>query len=288
MPLLNASQINERLGRLPDDDKELAGVFDIHHCIGQYHLYGDGLWEHVEDYARATLDRADRLGAARAQAFAWCLLGESLLLQGRFDEAAGCLERSGELHAALGERSGALPWQRLAELFVSRGMPGEAAAPLRRASAIATISPMAPHMWGRIHATSAFAALEKGDTAEAIRAVRSAATSAVRYGNCPTCSALLNPVAADAFAAVGDAEAARPFMEDAARVAEMFESSAWRAMAVSAEANLKAAEGDSAAAETQFEEAAGMYQQAGQPYWANRTRARAEAVSGNAGGTPPS
>ncbi|MEX0833105.1 MAG: BTAD domain-containing putative transcriptional regulator [Actinomycetota bacterium] len=278
----------ERLGRLPDGDEQLAGVFDIHHCIGQYHLYGDGLWEHVEDYARETLDRADQLGAVRAQAFAWCLLGESLLLQARFDEAAGCLERSGELHATLGERSGALPWQRLAELFVSRGSPGEAAAPLRRASAIATISPMAPHMWGRIYATSAFGALEKGDPAEAIRSVRAAAAAAVRYGNCPTCSALLNPVAAEAFAAIGDAEGAGPFAEDAARVAEMFDSSAWRAMALSAEANLKASEGDSSGSAGLFREAAGRYEQAGQPYWAERTRARVDAPAGNAGGTAPS
>src|SRR5262249_21090021 len=143
----------DRLGRLPDDDTALAGVFDIHHCIGQYHLYGDGLWEHVEDYARETLDRAARLGAVRAQAFAWCLLGEPLLLQARYEEAEGCLERSGELHASLGERSGALAWQRLAELQVCRGQPDAAAQPLRRASAIATVSPMAPHLWGRIYAT---------------------------------------------------------------------------------------------------------------------------------------
>jgi DNA-binding SARP family transcriptional activator len=142
----------DRLGRLPDADTALAGVYDIHHCIGQYHLYGDGLWEHVEGYARETLDRAGRLGAVRAQAFAWCLLGESLLLQARYEEAEGYLERSGELHASLGERSGALAWQRLAELFVCRGQLDEAAPPLRRASAIATVSPMAPHLWGRIYA----------------------------------------------------------------------------------------------------------------------------------------
>ena len=33
---------------------------------------------------------------------------------------------------------------------------------LRRASAIATVSPMARHMWGRIYATAAFAQIEQG------------------------------------------------------------------------------------------------------------------------------
>ena len=120
----------DRLGQLPDADSSLAGVYDFHHCIGQYHLYGDALWEGVEDYARETLDRAVKLGAVRAQAFAWCLLGESLLLQARYEESEGCLERSGELHATLGERSGALAWQRLAELFICRGQLDEAAHPL--------------------------------------------------------------------------------------------------------------------------------------------------------------
>jgi len=269
----------DRLGRLPDGDSALAGVFDIHHCIGQYHLYGDGLWEHVEDYARETLDRAGRLGAVRAQAFAWCLLGESLLLQARYEEAEGCLERSGELHASLGERSGALAWQRLAELLVCRGEQDAAAQPLRRASAIATVSPMAPHLWGRIHATHALAALLRDDPGEAVRHVQSAAKAAARYGDCPTCSALLNPLAAEAYALLGDAAGARSHAEAAERVAAMFGSSAWRAMAETATGAAKAAEGDRQAASAAFEVAAEHYERAGQPYWAARTRDRARAFA---------
>ena len=75
----------------------------------------------------------------RAQAFAWCLLGESLLLQARWDESAGCLTRSCDLHAALGSRSGALAWQRRAELAVCRGTYDEAAACLRQAAAGAMV-----------------------------------------------------------------------------------------------------------------------------------------------------
>src|SRR5262249_13805784 len=65
-----------------------ARVFDIHHCIGQYHLYGDGLSDGVEEYARRILELSEQAEAARAQAFAWCLLGESLLLQARWEESA--------------------------------------------------------------------------------------------------------------------------------------------------------------------------------------------------------
>lgn len=254
-------------------------MFEIHHCIGQYHLYGDALASDVEGYARETLALAEQTDAVRAQAFAWCLLGESLLLHGHWDEAGACLERSCELHESFsGSRTGALPWQRLAELSVSRGEPGSADPFLRRATAIATVSPMATHMWGRIHATAAFAHLEQADPEAASRAVRTAAQASVRYGNCPTCSALLNPLAAEAFGALGDLDGARAHAQAATNVAGMFESSAWQAMAESAAGSVAAAEGDAAGAQARFETAASLYDQIGHSYWADRSRAQAAAL----------
>jgi DNA-binding SARP family transcriptional activator len=263
--------------RLQDDGAPVARVFDIHHCIGQYHLYGDGLSDGVEEYARRVLALAEPSEAVRAQAFAWCLLGESLLLQARWEEAAGCLERSCDLHASLGTRSGALPWQRLAELAVCRGTPEEAESLLRRASAIATVSPMARHMWGRIYATAAFAQIERGDPEGAARSVRAAGAAAARYGDCPSCSALLNPVAAEALTTLADRDGARPYAEAARSVAGMFDSSAWRAMAESAAASMAAAEGDSARARQHADAAADLYERAGQPYWLQRSREHAPA-----------
>jgi DNA-binding SARP family transcriptional activator len=270
------------LDRLAVDEgstSQLSRVFDLHHCIGQYHLYGDGLSESVEDYARRILDRAEDVGAVRAQAFAWCLLGESLLLQARWDESEGCLERSCDLHASLGSRSGALPWQRRAELAVCHGRPDEAEDYLRRATAIATVSPMASHMWGRIYATRAFAAVEAGAPNQAVEAVRNAAASAQRYGDCPSCSALLNPIAAEAFAMLADVESARPFAAAAERVGQMFASSAWQAMAQSAGASVAAADGDHSGAKSRFDAASDLYERARQPYWSER------ASRGNAEGT---
>jgi tetratricopeptide (TPR) repeat protein len=130
-------------------------------------------------------------------------------------------------------------------------------------------------MWGRIHATAAFAQLEQGDPASASRSVRAAAAAAVRYGDCPSCSALLNPLAAEAFAALGDFDGARAYAEAAARVAAMFESSAWSAMAESAAGSLAVAEGAPAEARGRFEEAASLYDRIGHSYWAERSRAQA-------------
>jgi DNA-binding SARP family transcriptional activator len=260
------------------DTAELARVYDIHHCIGQYHLYGDELADGVEQYARRILALAERAEAVRAQAFAWCLLGESLLLHARWDEAAGCLERSCDLHRSLGTPTAALPWQRLAELSVCRGAPAEADALLRQASAIATVSPMAKHLWGRIHATAAFARIEEGDPEAAVRSVRAAAAAAARYGGCPSCSTLLNPIAAEAFAALGDRDSARTYADAAARAAGSFESSAWRAMGESAAASVAAVENEPSLARARFEAAASLYERAGHSYWADRSRAQAAAV----------
>ena len=256
----------------------LARVYDIHHCIGQYHLYGDGLHDSVEMYARRILDHAEASGMVRAQAFAWCLLGESLLLQARWEESEGCLARSCELHASLGTRSGALPWQRRAELAACRGDHAEVQACLREASAIATVSAMASHMWGRIYATAAFSALGRHDLQEATRAVQAAAAAAVRYGDCPTCSALLNPVAAEAYGMLDDRDGAREYANAAAIVATFFTSSAWQAMAETAAANAALADGEAGLAHEHFERAGRLYEVAGQPYWAERT-SRLAAVS---------
>jgi tetratricopeptide (TPR) repeat protein len=273
--------LESELERLASEDigpGQLGRVIDIHHCIGQYHLYGDGLAGSVEDYARRILDRAEEAGAVRAQAFAWCLLGEALLLQARWDEAAGCLTRSCELHASLGSRSGALPWQRRAELAACRGAYDEAEACLRQASGIATVSRMASHMWGRIHATAAFAAMEQSDAERAVRSIQAAAAASSRYGDCPTCSALLNPMAAEAFALRGDPESARSYVQSAAQVAEMFNSSAWRAMAEAAAGSLALAERDEARALRHFGTARDLYERAGQPYWAERSVRPGQAV----------
>jgi hypothetical protein len=151
------------------------------------------------------------------------------------------------------------------------------------------VSPMAKHLWGRIHATAAFAALERGDPQAAARSVRAAAASAVRYGDCPTCSALLNPMAAEAFAALGDRESTSVYAEAAAQVAGLFDSSAWRAMSESAAASVAAVEGDPGRARERLQAAAALYERARQPYWAQRSLAQAAAAAvpaGNVQGTP--
>ncbi|MFF5111327.1 BTAD domain-containing putative transcriptional regulator [Streptosporangium sp. NPDC000509] len=264
----------------------VARFCDFNHCLSQYQLYGDVFAGDVGDYARQTLAVAERTDAIPAQAFAWCLLGESLLLQAEWDEAAACLERSCELYEPLGSRSVALPWLRRAELSACGGSHDEARVYLKRAAAIATVTPMARHAWSRLHATAALAAMERGEPEDAIRAVRATQRAAARYGDCLTCSALLNPVGAQAFALVGDAEGAHALATAAAQFAGSFASSAWSAMAEETAASAAVADGDHTAARDRFQAAAVLYDKAGHTFWADRARAQRDALERrNAQGT---
>jgi hypothetical protein len=150
---------------------------------------------------------------------------------------------------------------------------------------------MARHLWGRIHATAAFAALEIGNDTAALTSVRAASAAAARYGDCPTCSALLRPIAAETFAALANPEGATREAGAAREVADRFRSSAWGAMASTAEGNLMVSRGEPDIARRRFAEAAELYTAAGQPYWADRAASQASGVRGsdrgNVEGTPP-
>jgi hypothetical protein len=245
-------------------------MIDLHHCIGEYQLVGDTSFEGVEEYARRTLDLAGRTGARRAQAFASCLLGESLLLRGRWDEAGGSLRRSTELHHELGMRSGGLSWQRLAELAACRGDSAAAEEFLDRGVALAAVSPMAVHLWGRLYATAALNALESGRPAEAIQAVNMATEAAARYGDCPSCSALLHPVAAEAHAALHSPAAVEAHLRAVEQLVDYAPNACWRAMAESTRGFLALARKNPLDASPRFLAAATLYEQVSQPFWAAR------------------
>jgi hypothetical protein len=71
----------------------------------------------------------------------------------------------------------------------------------------------------------ALAAVEQADAGGAVRPVHAAAAAAARYGDCPTCSALLNPIA-EAFARLANLESARTYATSAGQLAQMFTRSA--------------------------------------------------------------
>jgi len=175
------------------------------------------------------------------------------------------------LHAELGSPMGeALVAQRLAELAVGRGDAQTADAYLRRGLQRLDQSSMPLHLVGRLYGTLALNALEQGDVAGATAAIEAAARASERYGNCPTCGALLHPVAAQTFAALGDPERGEPHAQAATQVAGYWESQAWRAMAELARGALARARQEPARAHQHFLDAAAAFELAEQPYEAAR------------------
>jgi tetratricopeptide (TPR) repeat protein len=211
------------------------------------------------------------MGARRAQALAWCLLGESLLLRGRWDEAEDALRRSLDLHRDVGARAGeALTWQRLGELAAYRGDAATADECVRRGLELGAKASMASHLMRRLYATAVLNALEQGDASSALGFLQEAAEAAESYGDCPTCSALLHPVAAETYARVGDPERAEDHAQQAEQVAGHWESGAWKAMAEAARGAAARAHGQPAS--QRFLAAAATFDHLDQPFEAARCR----------------
>jgi tetratricopeptide (TPR) repeat protein len=211
------------------------------------------------------------MGARRAQALAWCLLGESLLLRGRWDEAEDALRRSLDLHRDVGAKSGeSLTWQRLGELAAHRGDAAAADEGVRRGLGLAVEASMASHLMRRLYATATLNALEQGDIPSALGYLEAAEEAAEAYGDCPTCSALLHPVAAEAYALAGDPEHAEDHAQRAEQVAGYWESGAWKAMAEVARGAAIQARGQPASA--RFLAAADTFERLDQPFEAARCR----------------
>ena len=149
-----------------------ARVFDIHHCIGQYHLYGDGLFEGVEEYASCTCWRSP----SAATPFARRLSPGACSANRSSCRRAGTRppDVAAELRPA--RVAGDEVWR--TSLAAARRAP-QSAVELRTTPTVCSerplrsqpCSPMARHMWGRIYATAAFAQIERGDPEAAARSV---------------------------------------------------------------------------------------------------------------------
>lgn len=229
------------------------------------------------------MELARRTGARRPEGVAWCLLGEALLLAGRWVEAEECLQQSIAVNQAVGSKMGeALTWQRLAELAVFRGRTAEAEEYVQRGLQVATLAPMgATHLMGRLYATAAFNAVESGDGVGTQRALELLAEAPQRYGDCPACTALVNPVAAEAYVALGSIDRAQAHAQAAEQAAANFGSAGWQAMAKLARGF--AARGAGEAASHHFIAAAELYDQIGQPYYAARSLLQAGCAEAEAG-----
>lgn len=171
------------------------------------------------------------------------------------------MELHHELAAPLGE---SLALQRLAELVAAQGDYARADELLDQALEVAVRAPIfASHMQVRIHATRAAHALDQGDALAAARAVEATVNVCTQFGECPGCSALVHPVAAETHAILGNLEEAEARATAAREIAEQWQSGAWRALAELAQ-GVAARPGEDAA--QHLIAAADLFEEIAQPY----------------------
>lgn len=245
--------------------KLAVSVFDGQLCITQRLLYGARPYAEVIAFADSLGAEAERLGAARGQAFAVTLRGEANLLAGRLDEAESDLVAGGRLHRAIAAPTGeAFALQRRAEVALHRGRHAAALMLLDDALAVAQESDVGFHLLDRIYGTriTAAAGPDAGLAAleDAEAAVRGPAET------CPGCRITLAVPAAIAAARAGDLDRAARYERASEYLATVvMRLPAWYAALDEVRGHVALAAGDSSAGARHFAAAAETYGAAGHP-----------------------
>jgi DNA-binding winged helix-turn-helix (wHTH) protein/tetratricopeptide (TPR) repeat protein len=270
----NRGEWFDRLGRelrATSESPALATtVFDSHLCVAEYLLYGPTPYDEVIRLVTRLRHQAEELGARPAAAFATAVAGEAALLAGDLDAARRDLTDAVEMHTELGTDMGrAHALQRLAELELIVGEPAEARRLLRRALLIARWTPLASHLLQRIYGTLVAAA---PDSEAAMAVVEESVEAADEHTTCIMCHVMIAVPAAIAYAEGGRLDEAHAWLAEAEASAALWQGTAWQAAVREARAHLVRAEGDEATARRLLDEAAGLFEVAGQPLDAQRCR----------------
>jgi DNA-binding winged helix-turn-helix (wHTH) protein/tetratricopeptide (TPR) repeat protein len=245
-------------------------VFDVHHCVAQYLLYGPTGHQEVIQVARDLYASAEELGAEPAMAFAVTLEGEARLLSGDLVGALANLEQAVERYRSITSDTGlAHALQRLAEVKLHLGDRAESVRLLQQALPLARWSPLSQHLLQRIYGTLVEAA---ATPAEAAAVADDALATLDHPEACKFCQVMVAVPAANAYSGVGRFDDARTQIEMAARFAARWEGPAWPAAVTEAEAMLARAEGRDDDARALLEQAARGFDEAGQPLDAARCR----------------
>jgi DNA-binding SARP family transcriptional activator/ATP/maltotriose-dependent transcriptional regulator MalT len=252
--------------------EEVAGtVFDAHLCLAEYLLYGQQPYDQVIDFAAELRDTAIRVGAARGEAFATCVLGEAELLSGRLDRAEDHLGRAVSLHAAVDASAGqALSLQRLGEAALAAGDAARAVELLDEAERVAQGSSLERHLLGKVYGSRVRAA---GDPELAVGVVERAEARMADYPVCQPCSVGFYVAASIAASRVGDVVRAKDYLAKAERVSARWPGGAWHAAVIECRAALAQAELRDDDAARLYDQAAVTFDRAGQPLDAARCRA---------------
>jgi DNA-binding SARP family transcriptional activator len=236
-------------------------VYDAHLCLAEYYLAGPDGYDTATEFARQMMTIAQEAGSPTGAALALLMLGEAELLAGRVAPAEEHLREAAEANDREGCISGsALARQRLAEAAVGRGRMYEANRFLSRALSLARRSDIVTHLLVRVFGTKIQAAT---DPRKAIAVLHEAEWELARMRPCEPCSMGFLTSAVAACARGGELDRAQSYIDEAERIAGMWQGGPWIGAVWEARGILRRAEGNDEQARAMFREAAEVFARAG-------------------------
>ncbi|WP_217575386.1 BTAD domain-containing putative transcriptional regulator [Mesorhizobium sp. GbtcB19] len=251
-------------------------VFDGHLCLSEFCLCSAKGHAEVAGLAQELLAVAEEAQSKAGRGLACLLLGEASLFSGELDRAEQFLTEAERLLLAADAVAGrVLVIERLAEIALERGQKWRASRLIQRGLADAERSWLSPHLIMRMQALAVRAASTPKMVAEEILAGDRLLTP----GACQPCSMGLRTASAIALAEAGELEQVDRRLNDAERIAGMWQGGPWAAALWEARGVQRRAQDKEVRALAAFEEAASRYEELGRP----RDQARCLARMGHHG-----
>jgi DNA-binding SARP family transcriptional activator len=241
----------------------VAHVFDGHLCLAQACLCGPSGHDAVGKLARELLSVAEGTASSAAKGLALLCLGEVELLSGRLDESEKLLTEAEGLLVETGATTGqTLVLERLAEIALARGQRWRAGRLVQRGQTIGDATWLRPHLWIRMQALAVRTAASEEQTVEAIM---EGDRVLARPSTCQPCSMAFRTAAAIALAEAGELEHLGRRLDEAERLAGMWNGGPWVAALWEARGVHRRALGDTGRAIAAWVEAAARFGDLGRP-----------------------
>lgn len=253
-----------------------SNIFDGHLCLAEFCLASPSGHDEMGTVARELLALAEGAASHAGRGLATQILGDLALSAGHLEEAERLLTAAEQHHAEAGAVAGrVLSLERLTQLALARGDGPSAGRFLARAGDIATTTWLAPHLQIRLSAL----AVQTAPTADAAAAAIVAGDRALAAGTtCQPCSMAFRTASAIALAAAGELEGVSRRLDEAERLAGMWNGGPWVAAIWEARGVLRRAQRNEARAVASFTEAADRYGELRRPLDQARCLARIAAA----------
>jgi hypothetical protein len=253
----------------------VAHVFDGHLCLAQFCLCGPAGHDSVSKVARELLAVAEATESSAGKGLAMLCLGEAELFSGQLDRAEQTLTEAQKLlvdaDAAAGQT---LVLQRLAEIALARGQRWLASRIVQRGLNIGDATWLRPHLWIRLQGL----AVQTAATAEQMEeAIVEGDRALARPSTCQPCSMGFRAAAAIALAESGEIEHVGRRLDEAERLAGMWNGGPWVAALWEARGMHRRAQSNEERAIAAFGEAAARFGELGRPLDRERCERRIRA-----------